>query len=51
MKPLLQSETTTPTLIHHFDEVFGVKIPLPALPRLPQLEAGFGFFRVCGARK
>jgi len=30
MKPLLQSETTTPTLIHHFDEVFGVKIPLPA---------------------
>jgi ATPase family associated with various cellular activities (AAA) len=33
MKPLLQSETTTPTLIHHFDEVFGVKIPLPALQR------------------
>ena len=33
MKPLLQSETTMPTLIHHFDEVFGVKIPLPALQR------------------
>ncbi len=33
MKPPFQSENVTPTLIHHFDEVFGVKIPLPALQR------------------
>ncbi len=33
MKPPFQSEPVTPTLIHHFDEVFGVKIPLPALQR------------------
>jgi hypothetical protein len=45
MKPLLQSETTTPTLIHHFDEVFGVKIPLIEILRLtvgPEIEALLG---------
>jgi hypothetical protein len=33
MKPPFQTEPVTPTLIHHFDEVFGIKIPLPALQR------------------
>ena len=33
MKPPSQSAALPPTLIHHFDEVFGVKIPLPALQR------------------